>query len=126
MARLIKKDTKYVCEEKINVAKNFAKKYNIILILKGAGTVIAAPDGLVFINSSGNQGMASGGTGDVLTGIIAGFATQGYMPNISAIIGVYTHGAAGDAVARKKGFAGLIASDIIEAHPYEIKKNEIL
>ncbi len=125
MARLIKKDVRYVCEEKMDAAKKFAEKYNAILILKGAGTIIAMPDGSVFINSSGNQGMASGGTGDVLTGIIAGFVSQGYTPAISAIAGVYMHGAAGDAVARKKGFAGLIASDIIEALPYEIKKYEI-
>ncbi|MBW1649786.1 MAG: NAD(P)H-hydrate dehydratase [Deltaproteobacteria bacterium] len=124
MARLIKKDTSYVCKDKINAAKNFAGKYNAILILKGAGTVIAMPNGSVFINSTGNQGMASGGTGDVLTGIIAGFISQGYTPDISAIMGVYMHGAAGDAAACKKGFVGLIASDIIEALPYEIKKLE--
>ena len=124
MARLVKKDTKQVCKEKINIAKNFAKKYNVILILKGAGTVIAMQDESIFINSSGNQGMASGGTGDVLTGIIAGFVSYGYTPNISAITGVYIHGAAGDTAASKKGFAGLIASDIIEALPYEIKKLE--
>jgi NAD(P)H-hydrate epimerase len=125
MARLIKKDVRHVCEKKIDTAKKFAEKYNVILILKGAGTVIAMPDGSVFINSTGNQGMASGGTGDVLTGIIAGFVSQGYAPAISAIIGVYMHGAAGDAAADKKGFAGLIASDIIDALPYEIKKYEI-
>ena len=67
-----------------------------IVVLKGAGTVVAMPDGQVHVNSTGNPGMASGGMGDVLTGIIAGLITQGYSPERAAVIGVYLHGAAAE------------------------------
>jgi len=73
------------------------------------------PDGKVFFNSSGNPGMASGGSGDVLTGIITGLLAQGYHPTEAAVMGVYLHGKAGDMALSTRSVSGLLASDIIEA-----------
>jgi NAD(P)H-hydrate epimerase len=95
---------------------------NVHLILKGAGTVIAHPDGRVFINPSGNAGMASGGMGDVLTGIIAGLIVQGLSPENACQAGVYLHGAAADSLAETIGPYGYLAGDVMKAIPGEIKK----
>ena len=86
-------------------------------MLKGVPTVIAAPDGKVFINSTGNPGMATGGTGDVLTGMISGFLGQTKNPIQSCVLGVYMHGLAGDLAASEKGEYSLIASDVIDKIP---------
>lgn len=94
--------------------KQFSIKYNCVLVLKGAYTSIACPDGTVYFNSSGNPGMATAGSGDVLTGIITSFLAQGYSSKESAIAGVYLHGLAGDIAALEKSEAAMTASDIIE------------
>ncbi|MNE08878.1 ADP-dependent (S)-NAD(P)H-hydrate dehydratase [compost metagenome] len=87
-----------------------------MLVLKGARTVIAAPDGRLFVNTSGHPGMATGGSGDVLTGIIAGLLAQGLDAVQAAAFGVYLHGQAGERAAeRRHNSAALIAGDIIEA-----------
>jgi NAD(P)H-hydrate epimerase len=86
-------------------------------VLKGVPTIIAGSDGKAFINSTGNPGMATGGTGDVLTGMIAGFLSQGMKPVQASILGVYTHGLAGDIAASEKGEHPLIATDIIDKIP---------
>ncbi len=99
------------------LAQDFARKYNLTLVLKGAGTLIATPPGPLWINPTGNPGMASGGTGDVLTGLIAGFLAQGLPPFNAARLGVYVHGRAGDLAAREKGRISLIASDLIARVP---------
>ncbi|MDP4207659.1 MAG: NAD(P)H-hydrate dehydratase [Bacteroidota bacterium] len=91
----------------------FAKKYQVIVVLKGAYTSIVTPDGLCWFNSSGNPGMATAGSGDVLTGIILSLLAQGYLPVQAALIGVYLHGLAGDLAANQYGEEALIASDII-------------
>lgn len=104
-------------EDRISIASSFAKRTGTYLVLKGAPTVTAAPDGRVFINSSGNPGMATAGTGDVLTGMISAFAAQRLSPLDAALLGVYMHGQAGDAAAGKKGEYSLIASDIIKEIP---------
>ena len=90
-----------------------ATKYDIIVILKGANTAIALPDGTIHFNSTGNPGMATAGSGDVLTGVIGSLLAQGYPPEDAAIIGVYLHGVAGDIAARESGEEYITASDII-------------
>jgi NAD(P)H-hydrate epimerase len=122
MARLIGKKVKKVQENRIKVAENFAKKYKVIVVLKGARTVISDPEGNVYINPTGNPGMASAGVGDVLTGIIGSFLAQGKEPLESAKTGVYLHGLAGDLATQEKGEKSLIASDILEKLPQAFKQ----
>jgi len=100
--------------ERIKKQKEFSTKYNVIVVLKGANTSISYPDGQLFINSTGNPGMATAGSGDVLTGIITSLLAQNYNPLLGTILGVYLHGLAGDFAALKLGFESLIANDIIE------------
>ena len=92
----------------------FAVKYDCIVILKGAHTSIATPEGKVFFNSTGNPGMATAGSGDVLTGMILSLLAQGYSPDNAAVIGVYLHGLAGDIAAAKSCYESIIATDIID------------
>ncbi len=122
MARLADTATGTVQQDRIKCARDFAVAYNVHVILKGAHTVIAHPDGQVFINPTGNAGMASGGMGDVLTGIIAGLITQGLAPQEACQLGVYLHGSAGDSLAQKMGPYGYLAGDVMEAIPGAIKK----
>lgn len=93
-------------------AKTFAQRYSVILVLKGHRTVISLPDGRQFVNTTGNHGMATAGSGDVLTGLLLSLLAQGYPPEHAAMLGVYIHGAAGDAYARDHAAATLIASDL--------------
>ncbi|MEM9722850.1 MAG: NAD(P)H-hydrate dehydratase [Bacteroidota bacterium] len=103
--------------QRLEVAEQFAQETASILVLKGAGTIIALPDGKTFVNPSGNPGMATGGSGDVLTGIIGGLIAQGYTPAVAAPLGAYLHGKTGDKLAEKKGMEGLLASDMAESLP---------
>jgi NAD(P)H-hydrate epimerase len=89
-------------------------KYNLNIILKGAYTVVCSPLGNCYFNPTGNPGMATGGSGDVLTGIIAGILSQGYNPTEACILGIYLHGLAGDFASEELGYEALIASDIVE------------
>lgn len=100
-----------------DIALETARKYNIVLVLKGHDTVVAAPDGKCYVNKTGNPGMASGGVGDLLTGIIAAFLAQGVESFSAAALGVYFHGLAGDLALKGKGPLGLIASDILDKLP---------
>jgi NAD(P)H-hydrate epimerase len=111
-----------VQKDRIGITSDFAIKYKVIVVLKGAGTVIATPDGRVFVNSTGNPGMATGGTGDVLTGMIGGLLAQGYTASQAACLGVYLHGLAGDLAAKEKGEEGMIAGDLIEKIPDAISE----
>jgi NAD(P)H-hydrate epimerase len=104
-------------QDRIGTALSFSKKTGAYIVLKGVPTVIAAPDGNAFINPTGNPGMATAGTGDVLTGMISSFLAQRLSPQDASILGVYMHGLTGDMVAQKKGEHSLIASDIISAIP---------
>ena len=122
MARLIDTPPKEIRKNRIKFARNFAKEFQVHVVLKGAGTVIAHPDETVAVNPTGNPGMASGGMGDVLTGIIAGLITQGYSPEAASHIGVYLHGAAADTLAERIGPVGYLASEVMNAIPGEIKK----
>ena len=92
----------------------FCKKHHCIIVLKDANTCIVSPEGNLFFNTSGNQGMATGGSGDVLTGIITSLLAQKYNPLTAAIIGVYFHGKAGDLAVENRSYSSLIASDIVE------------
>ena len=107
---------------KERVAKTFANKYNVVCVLKGHRTVVARPDGKTYVNTTGNPGMAKGGTGDVLTGMIASFIGQGIGPFEAASLGVYLHGLAGDLAAKEKGEASMLASDLLDKIPAAIKK----
>ena len=104
------------------IARKFARENNLILVLKGAGTLIALPEGPLRINLTGNPGLATGGTGDILTGLIAGFMAQGLKAGSAACLGVYVHGAAGDKAAKKVGEISLIASDLLETIPAVLKE----
>jgi NAD(P)H-hydrate epimerase len=91
------------------------------VVLKGARSVVARPDGNVYINPTGNAGMASGGMGDVLTGAIAGLLTQGLPPELAACCGVYLHGAAADILSERIGPYGYLAGDVMTALPGAIR-----
>ncbi len=122
MARLIGTTAANVQKDRIKSARDFSETFNVHVVLKGARTVVAHPDGRVFINPTGNPGMASGGMGDVLTGVIAGFIAQGHSPELAAHAGVYLHGAAADSLANNKGPFGYLATDVMNSLPEEIKK----
>jgi NAD(P)H-hydrate epimerase len=94
-----------------------SKEFKVYIVLKGAHTSISTPEGKVYFNSTGNPGMATGGSGDVLTGIITALLGQKYTPEHAAILGVYLHGLAGDIAAEFLGQESLIASDIIDYLP---------
>lgn len=100
--------------QRVMKAQEVAVRYQLIIILKGVYSLIAMPDGNMFFNSTGNVGMASAGTGDVLTGILVGLLAQGYTPEDASKIGVYLHGLAGDLALEKQSCESLIASDIID------------
>ena len=117
MSRLTKTQTTDIQAHRLDIARGFAVQHSCYLILKGARTVIAAPDGRAWLNPTGNPGMASGGMGDVLAGLIGGLLAQGYSPEEACCLGVFLHGAAADAVAEEKGEVGMLARDVIERLP---------
>lgn len=100
---------------------NFAKQYKVIVVLKGAHTCIAGPDGNVWFNSTGNPGMARGGSGDVLTGILVGLLAQGIAPMDAARLGVFLHGKSGDEAAKRRTELSMLPSDIIRYFPLAIQ-----
>ncbi len=122
MARLISSTPKTVQGDRIKCAREFAIDFNVHVVLKGARTIIAHPDGNVYINTTGNPGMASGGMGDVLTGIIGALIAQGYTPESAAHTGVYLHGAAADTLAGSNRPFGFLASEVAHGVPKEIGK----
>ena len=101
-------------DTQIDEARKFAAKYGVTMVLKGAGTVVAGPEGEIYTNNTGNSGMATGGSGDVLSGLITGLMAQGYKPYDAACLGVRLHGMAGDIAAEKKSGPAMIAGDIVE------------
>ncbi len=113
MARLIGKDISFVQKNRIKCAKAFAMEYGCIVVLKGANTIVT--DGVnVFVNTTGNAGMAMGGTGDMLTGMIASFIAQGAVPFHAAASAVYIHGLCGDIAARELSQRGMTVDDMLE------------
>ena len=110
--------------KRLQLQVNFSKKYKCYIVLKGANTCISTPNGKCYFNSTGNPGMATGGSGDVLTGIISGLIAQNYTPKQACKIGVFLHGLAGDIAIKKTGENSLIASDIIDFLPKAFFKIE--
>ena len=121
MARLVGLSSREIQKDRVTIARDFAQEYGCYLLLKGARSLIAEPDGSIFINTTGNAGMASGGIGDVLTGMISGFVAQGYDSATSTKLAVFIHGLAGDLIAVERGQVGLIASDLINEMPRVLK-----
>jgi NAD(P)H-hydrate epimerase len=103
--------------ERLKIQREFSIKNKVYVVLKGAHTAISCPNGNFYFNSTGNPGMATGGSGDVLTGIITSLLAQGYTSQQASIMGVYLHGLAGDIAAQEKTEESMIASDIIECLP---------
>lgn len=101
-------------EERIHLAQEKSLEHKIYIVLKGHHTLICAPDGKAYFNSTGNAGMATGGSGDVLTGILTALLAQGYSPLETCFMGVYIHGLAGDIAAAKLSEEAMIAGDIVE------------
>ncbi|MFH1063292.1 MAG: NAD(P)H-hydrate dehydratase [Candidatus Omnitrophota bacterium] len=122
MGRLLGIDTEKVQKNRRKLAKQLSCMYNIITILKGYKTVVSNQSGKIIVNNTGNPGMAKGGSGDILTGIIAGFIAQGANAYDAAKIAVYVHGLAADAAIKDKALVSLLASDILEKLPLVLKK----
>jgi len=101
--------------DKLGILRDFAQRNRLVVVLKGAHTAIATPDGTTHFNSTGNPGMSTGGTGDVLTGVLTALLAQGYDPVEAAVLGVYEHGRAGDRAAEQRGQIGLTALDVADA-----------
>jgi hydroxyethylthiazole kinase-like uncharacterized protein yjeF len=117
MARLTGLATSEIQADRFNVARDFATRHHVVLVLKGARTLTASPDGRVHVNSSGHAGLASGGMGDVLTGLIGSLLAQGLTAFDAATLGVFLHGMAADRLWETFGDAGLLATDIIRELP---------
>ena len=121
-SRLTGKDTKYILNNRTQLASEFASKYNVTLVLKSHRTVVASPDGSVYENLLGGPAMATGGTGDVLSGAIASFAAQSKDTTACALAGVYIHSLAADMATLETGEYSLIPSDIIEYIKYAVRE----
>ena len=122
MARLLNTSIKEIQQNRIEYSKTFSNKYNIITILKGHETIVTNGED-IYINTTGNPGMATAGSGDVLTGILASFIAQGMDPYEASKLGVYIHGLAGDLAKIDKGEYSMVARDIIENIPHAIMQN---
>ena len=116
MARLVGKDIDFIQSHRVEVAKDFANNFGVVVVLKGANTVVTNGDD-VFINTTGNPGMAMGGSGDMLAGMIGSFVAQGISPLNSAICGVYIHGLVGDVTADELSKRGMTVDDMLEILP---------
>ncbi|NLK98096.1 NAD(P)H-hydrate dehydratase [Defluviitalea saccharophila] len=121
MGRLMNKSTEEVLANPIDTVREFCHKWNVILVLKDAKTIVGDPDGQIYINMTGNPGMATAGSGDVLTGIIAGLIGQNLNPYKAAVLGTFLHGKAGDLAAAELGQHGMLAGDICNYVPKAIK-----
>lgn len=121
MARLLNLSVSAVQADRIGHALRASREWGTTVVLKGAHTIVALPDGRAYINPTGNPGLATGGTGDVLSGLIAGLIAQGLTPEDAALAGVFIHGWAGDRIAARKGMPGLVAGDLLEEIPLVLK-----
>jgi NAD(P)H-hydrate epimerase len=122
MARLTGLSVAEIQTDRLKIAQRMAAEWQKVVVLKGAYTVIAAPDGRAKLNPSANPGLASAGTGDVLSGAIAGMLAQGLSLFDAACCGVYLHSAAGEMVREELGDAGMVASDLLPVLPKVIKR----
>ncbi|KPU26689.1 carbohydrate kinase-like protein [Caloranaerobacter sp. TR13] len=121
LSRLLDISIKEIESDRVKYAQLTSEKFGVITVLKGANTVISSEEGKIYINTTGNPGMATAGSGDVLTGIITSFIGQGIECLAATVAGVYVHGLAGDLAKYEKGEYGLIATDVLEHIPYSIK-----
>jgi NAD(P)H-hydrate epimerase len=123
MARLIGSITAAVQRDRINIARSFAREHELIVVLKGHRTLIAHPDGTVWVNTTGNPGMATGGTGDILTGMTAGLVAQNPKRVLEAVVAaVHLHGLAGDVARETMGEHSLVATDLLKAFPEAFRR----
>jgi yjeF C-terminal region, hydroxyethylthiazole kinase-related len=123
MARLTGMTIAAVQKDRLNVARNFAREHQVIVVLKGHRTLILAPDGTAWVNTTGNPGMATGGTGDILTGMVSGFVAQHPHDALQAVVAaVYLHGLAGDVAREIKGEHSLIATDLLDSLPEAFRR----
>lgn len=125
MARLIGVNTGEIQKRRIEYSDELSNRYNITVVLKGNGTIVISPNREVYINTTGNPGMATAGSGDVLTGIIISLVGQNIRPYEAAVLGVYLHGLAGDLAKTEKGEYGMIARDILNNIPDSIRYMEL-
>ncbi len=121
LSRLVGVSQKDILANRTNVVRESARKLKAVILLKGAPTIIAAPDGTIYFNVTGNAGMATAGSGDVLTGLIAGFLAQGLPGVEAALTGAFVHGMAGDLAAEALGQRGMIAGDILNFVPEALR-----
>jgi len=121
MARLTGASTVQIQQDRLAAARNLARQTQSHVVLKGARTLIATPDGEIWINPTGNPGMASGGMGDVLTGLITGFLAQGHSALDACLIGVYLHGLAADMLSAKATW-GYLATEVMDTVPLAIHR----
>jgi NAD(P)H-hydrate epimerase len=119
MARLIQKDVGFVTANRLEVARDFATANNAYVVLKGFRTLVATPDGSIYVNPTGNPGMATGGSGDILTGMIAGILAQEHLGDFveRLCLAVYLHGLAGDLAAEAVGEQAMVATDMLQFLP---------
>lgn len=121
MARLLNISIEKVQSDRINIAQKFAMKFRVVVVLKGVFTIIATPKGQIFVNPTGNPGMAKGGSGDILSGMIASFVAQGLTLVDSAMCGVFLHGLAGDTCAHRISQYGMTPTDMLDVIPHLFK-----
>jgi ADP-dependent NAD(P)H-hydrate dehydratase / NAD(P)H-hydrate epimerase len=123
MGRLTGSTAAAVQRDRLNVAREFAREHELVVVLKGHRTLIAQPDGLVWVNTTGNAGMATGGTGDILTGMVSGFIAQNRERIFEAVMtAVYLHGLAGDVARETMGEHSLTATDLLTALPEAFRR----
>ncbi|MCI8520431.1 MAG: NAD(P)H-hydrate dehydratase, partial [Clostridia bacterium] len=122
MSRLTGLDADYIEENRLVVSKEFADEYGATVILKGHHTIVTAGDGTQYINITGNSGLATGGSGDVLAGILASFVARGINEPVAAAMAVYIHGTAGDIAKEKYGIESVTATKIMRGIPYALRQ----
>jgi NAD(P)H-hydrate epimerase len=125
MARIVNSTIADVQKDRLKTARDFAREHELIVVLKGHRTVIAHPNGEVWVNSTGNPGMATGGTGDILTGMVAAMVAQHPKQPFEAVVAaVYLHGLAGDVACESKGENSLIATDLLDGLPEAFRRGQ--
>jgi NAD(P)H-hydrate epimerase len=125
MARLTSSTIPAVQHDRLNVARTFAREHELIVVLKGHRTLVALPDGTVWVNTTGNPGMSTGGTGDILTGMVAGLIAQRPDRIAEAVIAaVHLHGLAGDVARESMGVHSMVATDLLQALPEAFRRTQ--
>lgn len=122
LSRLMERSTKEIQEDRLAAARTAAARFHCVVVLKGARTIVASPDGEAFIIPTGNPGMATGGMGDVLTGAVASLIGQGMEPAAAAYAAAYVHGLAADLIANERGLIGMLASEVADRLPVAIQR----